>query len=147
MSHCSSICPVLYSKWTVGVLVVPALIPTHQPPPPHPSCSLSVTVGVAVLVVSEVLLLTAVSSVCLGVLVTRDANKLLARLLTPYQLLPSCSLSVTVGVAVTVVSGVLLLIAVSSSASGSLSQSAAYSLSISALKFNQPSIASFILVR
>ena len=47
MSHCSSICPVLYSKWTVGV---------------------------AVTGVSEVLLLIAVSSVCLGVLVTRDPN-------------------------------------------------------------------------
>ena len=66
----------------VPLVCTPTLIPTHQPPPPHPSCSLSVTVGVAVLVVSEVLLLIAVSSVCLGVLVTRDAKKLL----TPYQL-------------------------------------------------------------
>ena len=53
------------------------------------------------MVVSGVLLLITVSSACLGVLVTRDANI----------------------------------------------QSAAYSLSISALKFNQPSIAPFILVR
>ena len=42
---------------------------------PHPSCSPSVTVGVAVTVVSGVLLLIAVNSACLGVLVTRDANK------------------------------------------------------------------------
>ena len=72
----------------VPLVYTPALIPTHQPPPLHPSCSLSVTVGVAVLVVSIVLLLIAVSSVCLRVLVTRDANKLLTKLLTPYQLLP-----------------------------------------------------------
>ena len=52
----------------------------HQPyfPPiklPHPSCSPSFTVGVAVTVVSGVLLLIAVSSVCLRVFVTGDASK------------------------------------------------------------------------
>ena len=70
----------------VPLVYTPTLIPTHQPPPPRPSCSLSITVGVAVMVVSGVRLLIAVSSVCLGVLVTRDPNKLLARLLTPYQI-------------------------------------------------------------
>ena len=83
-----AICKHMFLVQFVPLVYTPALIPTHQPPPPHPSCSLSVTVGVAIMVVSGVLLLIAVSSVCLGVLVTRGANKLLARLLTPYQLLP-----------------------------------------------------------
>ena len=55
----------------VPLVRTPALFPTHQ----SPSCSSSFTVGVAVTVVSGLLLLIAVSSACLGVLVTGDASK------------------------------------------------------------------------